>query len=141
MFELINQLYQVCKFWLKIIKSATGRECKDMNKEELHKVLQDCLNAKRIFMVLDNVWNEDKKKWSELKDLLCGGAQGSRIIVTTRSRKVATITGTIPPYDLEHLSYDDCLSLFLKLLQPTYLVFFKEKHPASQILFSTFTKC
>ncbi|PPD74287.1 hypothetical protein GOBAR_DD28790 [Gossypium barbadense] len=88
---------------------------KDMNKEELHKVLQDCLNGKRFFMVLDDVWNEDKKKWSELKDLLCGGAQGSRIIVTTRGRKVATITGIIPPYDLEHLSYDNCLSLFLKL--------------------------
>ncbi|TYI91195.1 hypothetical protein E1A91_D03G175200v1 [Gossypium mustelinum] len=90
-------------------------KCKDMNKEELHKVLQDCLNGKRFFMVLDDVWNEDKKKWSELKDLLWGGAQWSRIIVTTRSRKVATITGTIPPYDLEHLSYDNCLSLFLKL--------------------------
>ncbi|TYH81355.1 hypothetical protein ES332_D03G194500v1 [Gossypium tomentosum] len=72
---------------------------------ELHKVLQDCLNGKRFFMVLDDVWNEDKKKWT----------QWSRIIVTTRSRKVATITGTIPPYDLEHLSYDNCLSLFLKL--------------------------
>ncbi|TYG77413.1 hypothetical protein ES288_D03G193200v1, partial [Gossypium darwinii] len=78
-------------------------------------LLQDCLNGKRFFMVLDDVWNEDKKKWSELKDLLWGGAQWSRIIVTTRSRKVATITGTIPPYDLEHLSYDNCLSLFLKL--------------------------
>ncbi|TYG77409.1 hypothetical protein ES288_D03G192800v1 [Gossypium darwinii] len=100
---------------IKIIKSATGMNCKDMNKEELHRVLQDCLNGKRFFMVLDDVWNEDKKKWSELKDLLCGGAQGSRIIITTRSRKVATITGTIPPYDLEHLSYDNCLSLFLKL--------------------------
>ncbi|XP_016667236.2 putative disease resistance protein RGA1 [Gossypium hirsutum] len=62
-----------------------------------------------------HVWNEDKKKWSELKDLLCGGAQGSRIIVPTRIRNVATITGTILPCDLEHLSYENCLSLFLKL--------------------------
>ncbi|TYI34665.1 hypothetical protein ES332_A03G024700v1 [Gossypium tomentosum] len=100
---------------IKIIKSATGMKCKDMNKEELRKDLQDCLNGKQFFMVLDDVWNDDNKKWSELKDLLCGGVQGSRIIVTTRIRNVATITGTILPYDLEHLSYENCLSLFLKL--------------------------
>ncbi|TYI34673.1 hypothetical protein ES332_A03G025200v1 [Gossypium tomentosum] len=111
----VTEDFDVKQLMIKIIKSANGRESKDMNKEELHKALQDCLNGKRFFMVLDDVWNEDKKKWSELKDLLCGGAQGSRIIVTTRSRKVATITGTIPPYDLEHLSDENCLSLFLKL--------------------------
>ncbi|XP_052483622.1 putative disease resistance protein RGA1 isoform X1 [Gossypium raimondii] len=111
----VTEDFDIKQLMIKIIKSAIGMNCKDMNKEELHKVLQDCLNGKRFFMVLDDVWNEDKKKWSELKDLLCGGAQGSRIIITTRSRKVATITGTIPPYDLEHLSYDNCLSLFLKL--------------------------
>ncbi|TYH23563.1 hypothetical protein ES288_A03G023700v1 [Gossypium darwinii] len=111
----VTEDFDIKQLMIKIIKSATGMNCKDMNKEELHKVLQDCLNGKRFFMVLDDVWNEDKKKWSELKDLLCGGAQGSKIIVTTRIRKVATITGTIPPYDLEHLSYENCLSLFLKL--------------------------
>ncbi|KAB2038962.1 hypothetical protein ES319_D03G180800v1 [Gossypium barbadense] len=111
----VTEDFDIKQLMIKIIKSATRMNCKDMNKEELHKVLQDCLNGKRFFMVLDDVWNEDKKKWSELKDLLCGGAQGSRIIVTTRGRKVATITGIIPPYDLEHLSYDNCLSLFLKL--------------------------
>ncbi|KAG4156146.1 hypothetical protein ERO13_D03G156000v2 [Gossypium hirsutum] len=111
----VTEDFDIKQLMIKIIKSAIGMNCKDMNKEELHKVLQDCLNGKRFFMVLDDVWNEDKKIWSELKDLLCGGAQGSRIIITTRSRKVATITGTIPPYDLEHLSYDNCLSLFLKL--------------------------
>ncbi|TYH23562.1 hypothetical protein ES288_A03G023600v1 [Gossypium darwinii] len=111
----VTEDFDIKQLMIKIIKSATGMNCKDMNKEELHKVLQDCLNGKRFFMVLDDVWNEDKKKWSELKDLLCGGAQGSKIIITTRSRKVATITGTIPPYDLEHLSDENCLSLFLKL--------------------------
>ncbi|KAB2088778.1 hypothetical protein ES319_A03G021900v1 [Gossypium barbadense] len=73
------------------------------------------LMIKIIKSATDDVWNDDNKKWRELKDLLCGGAQGSRIIVTTRSLDVATITGTIPRYDLEHLSDENCLSLFLKL--------------------------
>ncbi|TYH23560.1 hypothetical protein ES288_A03G023400v1 [Gossypium darwinii] len=97
----VTEDFDIKQLMIKIIKSATGMNCKDMNKEELHKVLQDCLNGKRFFMVIDDVWNEDKKKLSELKDLLCGEAQGSRIIVTTRSRK--------------HLSDENCLSLFLKL--------------------------
>ena len=75
-----------------------------MNMEELHKILLDCLSGKRFFLVLDDVWNEDQKKWIELKNLLAMGAEGSKIIVTTRSNKVATITGTIPQYDLENLS-------------------------------------
>ncbi|KAL4273613.1 hypothetical protein GQ457_13G025430 [Hibiscus cannabinus] len=44
-----------------------------------------------------------------------GAAQGSKIIVTTRTHKVATFTGTISHYDLEHLFDENCLSLFLKL--------------------------
>ncbi|TYH23582.1 hypothetical protein ES288_A03G025300v1 [Gossypium darwinii] len=97
----VTEDFDIKQLMIKIIKSATGMKCKDMNKEELRKDLQDCLNGKRFFMVLDDVWNDDNKKWSELKDLLCGGAQGSRIIVTTRIRN--------------HLSYENCLSLFLKL--------------------------
>ncbi|KAL4297741.1 hypothetical protein GQ457_12G008810 [Hibiscus cannabinus] len=108
--------FDIKQLMIKTIKSATGMKCTDMNKEELHKDLHDCLNDKRCFMVLDDVWNEDKRLWNELKDLLCGGAaQGSKIIVTTGTQKVATITGTVPHYDLEHLSDENCLSLFLKL--------------------------
>ncbi|KAE8712436.1 putative LRR and NB-ARC domains-containing disease resistance protein [Hibiscus syriacus] len=107
--------FDIKQLMIKIIKSATGMDCTNKNKEELQKVLQDCLNGKRCFVVLDDVWNEDKRKWIELKDLFCGVAQGSKIIVTTRSHRVATITGTISPYDLEHLSDENCLSLFLKL--------------------------
>ncbi|GMJ02312.1 hypothetical protein like AT3G14470 [Hibiscus trionum] len=111
----VTENFDIKQLMIKIIKSATGMKCMDMNKEELHKVLQDCLSGRRFFIVLDDVWNEDKKKWSELKDLLSGGFEGSKIIVTTRSRKTATIVSTIPQHDLEHLSYENSLSLFLKL--------------------------
>ncbi|KAK8548574.1 hypothetical protein V6N12_061485 [Hibiscus sabdariffa] len=112
----VAEVFDIKQLMIKTIKSATGMKCTDMNKEELHKALHDCLNDKRCFIVLDDVWSEDKRLWNELKDLLCGGAaQGSKIIVTTRSHKVAAITGTVSHYDLEHLSGENCLSLFLKL--------------------------
>ncbi|XWS56194.1 hypothetical protein CRYUN_Cryun09bG0065400 [Craigia yunnanensis] len=111
----VTEDFDIKQLMIKIIKSATGEKCKDMNKEELHKILQDRLSGKRFLLVLDDLWNEDKKEWIELKNLLAMGAEGSKIIVTTRSNKVATITGTIPQYDLENLSYENSLSLFLKL--------------------------
>ncbi|KAA8550200.1 hypothetical protein F0562_001884 [Nyssa sinensis] len=43
----------------------------------------------------------DEKKWLRLRDLLIGGARGSKILVTTRTHLVATITGTVPPYLLQ----------------------------------------
>ncbi|KAG4206749.1 hypothetical protein ERO13_A03G026600v2 [Gossypium hirsutum] len=112
----VTEDFDVKQLMIKIIKSATGTTmCKDMNKEELHKVLRDGLKAKRFLIVLDDVWNEDKRKWIELKDLLTIGGQGCKIICTTRSHKVAAITSTVPQYDLEHLSYENSLSLFLRL--------------------------
>ncbi|KAK9005851.1 hypothetical protein V6N11_043271 [Hibiscus sabdariffa] len=111
----VTEDFDVKQLMIKIIKSATGMKCKDMNKEELHKVLQNCLNGNRCLIVLDDVWNEDNKKWIELKDLLASGDEGSKIIVTTRSSNVAIITGSTPQYDLKNLSHGNSLSLFLKL--------------------------
>ncbi|KAK4580659.1 hypothetical protein RGQ29_024341 [Quercus rubra] len=61
------------------------------------------------------MWNEDRNKWMELEDLLLGGCNGSKIIVTTRNNSVATIMGTAPAYHLGDLFQEDCLSLFVKL--------------------------
>ncbi|PPS09102.1 hypothetical protein GOBAR_AA11538 [Gossypium barbadense] len=40
----VTEDFDTKQLMIKIIKSATGMNCNDMNKEELHKVLQDCLN-------------------------------------------------------------------------------------------------
>ncbi|XP_022719677.1 putative disease resistance protein RGA4 [Durio zibethinus] len=59
---------------------------------------------------------KDHVKWMELRDLLMimGNFQQSKILVTTRSSKVASIVGTIASYKLNCLSHKDCLSLFVK---------------------------
>ncbi|KAL5705526.1 hypothetical protein ACHQM5_023821 [Ranunculus cassubicifolius] len=80
--------------------------------DPLQSRLWDLLNGKRYLLVLDDVWNEDQDEWEELNCLLRGGAMGSKIIVTTRSKKVATIMGTTATYDLQALSEDDCWGLF-----------------------------
>ncbi|RWR75888.1 putative disease resistance protein RGA4 [Cinnamomum micranthum f. kanehirae] len=80
--------------------------------EELQCLLREKLSEKRYLLVLDDVWNEKPEKWHSLRGLMLCGERGSRILVTTRSRKVASIMSKIQPYSLKPLSEDGCWSLF-----------------------------
>jgi hypothetical protein len=65
---------------------------------------------------LDDVWNEDRVKWEELKGIIQGvaGDEGSKVLVTTRSHTVANMMGTSSSHILQGLSRVDSLSLFVK---------------------------
>ncbi|KAL2480722.1 putative disease resistance RPP13-like protein 1 [Abeliophyllum distichum] len=110
----VSEDFSISKVVEKILKSATGETFSHLDMDQMQICLCDVLNAKRYLLVLDDVWNEDRNKWIDLKELLMNCSSGSKIIVTTRSKTVATIYSTMPPYNLEGLSDDDCLSLFLK---------------------------
>ncbi|XXG50768.1 hypothetical protein AAC387_Pa02g4703 [Persea americana] len=96
-----------------IIEAATGSTCEELDMDLLQRRLQEKLGCKKFLLVLDDMWNEDPLEWERLKGYL-RGAQGSKIIVTTRSEKVALIMGTLPLQQLARLSEDDCWSLFKK---------------------------
>ncbi|KAI8025362.1 putative disease resistance protein RGA4 [Camellia lanceoleosa] len=98
----------------KIIKSTNG-ECANLEMDQLQQKLRRCLDGKRFILVLDDVWSENREEWIELEDLLMGGEKGSKILVTTRSEKVALIMGATSPYHLKGLSEDDSWSLFKQL--------------------------
>nr|UBY07091.1 NBS-LRR disease resistance protein [Dasypyrum villosum] len=91
-----------------------GGWCMSGNIELLQKKLDEVIGRKRFLLVLDDVWNEDKRIWDdELKPLLCSvGGPGSVIVVTCRSKKVASIMCTVKPYKLAFLSGEDSWELF-----------------------------
>ncbi|KAK8708250.1 hypothetical protein V6N13_059294 [Hibiscus sabdariffa] len=60
----------------------------------------------------NDVWNEDADEQYKLKSLLKLDGEGSKVIVTTRSSKVATIMGTTFSLHLKGLSHDECWALF-----------------------------
>ena len=83
--------------------------------EQLQSRLRRKLYGKRFLLVLDDdIWNDDRVKWIELKDLLKVGTVGSKVLATTRSNSIALMMGTVPSYVLKGLSIENCLSLFVK---------------------------
>ncbi|KAK5773245.1 disease resistance protein RGA2-like [Gossypium arboreum] len=113
----VSEEFDLSRLLKLIIQSINKEEnCDDLTLEALHACLRSLLNDKKFLLVLDDVWNENQAKWVELRNLLrsTDGFSPSKIIVTTRSLKVASIMSSIPPYILKGLSLDDCLTLFTK---------------------------
>ncbi|KAL5730261.1 hypothetical protein ACHQM5_003106 [Ranunculus cassubicifolius] len=111
----VSEEFDVKKVIEKIIKSATNNECPNLEMDQLQSRLREQLGDKRFLLVLDDVWNENVDKWCELKEFFIRGANGSKIIVTTRSEKVASITGTVLTHQLSSLTIDDCWNVFRKM--------------------------
>ncbi|XP_060960164.1 putative disease resistance protein RGA4 [Cannabis sativa] len=95
-------------------------------KKEFHKLdkLQDLLThikesivGKKFLLVLDDVWSEDNRKWEPLEESLRYGDEGSKILVTTRKKHVATMMKVREEHiiSIRHLSEEVCLNIFNQL--------------------------
>ena len=98
------------------LKGLPEEDCMSLlSLDWLQICLGEFIKDKKFLLVLDDVWNEDRKKWIKLENLLVGECKGSKILVTTRSSSVATVMGTTTTYNLKGLPEADCMSLFVKL--------------------------
>ncbi|XP_057999888.1 putative disease resistance protein RGA1 [Hevea brasiliensis] len=117
MWVCVSEDFDIKNLIEKIIKCVTsdGENRSNLEVEQLQKILREKIGDKKYFLILDDVWNEDSMRWDPLQELLFTGANGSKILVTTRSKKVASIMGTIPePYELSGLPHDKCVALFTR---------------------------
>ncbi|XP_058078822.1 putative disease resistance protein RGA3 [Magnolia sinica] len=108
----VSDDFNVRRLTKEILVSITNGNWDLENLDLLQCHLRKKLSGKKFLLVLDDVWNENPEKWGQLKQFLRGGDRGSRIIVTTRSEKVASIMGTLPSHHLPRLLEDDCWSVF-----------------------------
>ncbi|KAH1084393.1 hypothetical protein J1N35_024154 [Gossypium stocksii] len=116
MWVCVSDVFDVKIIVENIIKSATGRAPdQNLQMDQLQNQLRDIIGGKKYLLVLDDIWNEEREEWVSLKELLVGGVKGSRIIVTTRSSRVAKITSKCQPYFLKGLSDDDAWCLFKEI--------------------------
>jgi Holliday junction resolvasome RuvABC ATP-dependent DNA helicase subunit len=99
----------------KAILSHT--EMGGQNHENLQSVirrLKSALADKRFLIVLDDLWEEDGQKLESLNLMLKSGKHGSKVIVTTRSQRVAQLMSLTNAmvHSLEGLSHEDCWTIF-----------------------------
>ncbi|PKI53223.1 hypothetical protein CRG98_026355 [Punica granatum] len=99
----------------KIKRECTsGKDLTSMNAVGSQNVLGEELHKKKYLLVLDDVWNENRYEWLKLEGLLVNSARGSKILVTARSRRVAT-TMTRTFHELSGLPEHDSLTLLMRM--------------------------
>ncbi|KAK7850431.1 putative disease resistance protein rga4 [Quercus suber] len=85
-------------------KSLEGEDLSNLNSDEVREICAEILWAKKYLLILDDVQNEDFKKWDTLKGYLLefNSNIGNNIVITTRSDNVGQIMKIHPPHHLEN---------------------------------------
>ncbi|XP_017983153.1 PREDICTED: putative disease resistance RPP13-like protein 1 [Theobroma cacao] len=112
MWVCVSEDFDVFRVTKAILVAITSLSCEVGELNLLQVKLTECLMDKKFLLVLDDVWNENYVHWEALKRPLTHGAQGSKIIVTTRNESVASIMRTVPTYHLKQLADEQCWLLF-----------------------------
>ena len=106
------------KILREILESLTHNSSTLENKNAILECLKKQLDGKRYLLILDDVWNENPHEWDTLRSCLLeiNLNTGNRIIVTTRSDKVAEIMKTSHRCHLKNLSEDECWLIIKKIV-------------------------
>ncbi|KAJ3693598.1 hypothetical protein LUZ60_009078 [Juncus effusus] len=95
----------------EVVESITGNICGIKNLSALQAKLREEIVGKKVFLVLDDVWHENRSAW-ELFRFPFFSAKLVKILVTTRSGPVAQIMQTVPSFHLSYLTEEQCWQLF-----------------------------
>ncbi|GMN65247.1 hypothetical protein TIFTF001_034312 [Ficus carica] len=92
---------------------SQAHDNKDLN--QLQEALKKALEGRKFFFVLDDVWNKKYNLWHVFMRALETGARGSKLIVTTRDEKIASMVApNVQPHQLGAISGEECQKLLAK---------------------------
>ncbi|KAL5997133.1 hypothetical protein ACLOJK_008061 [Asimina triloba] len=116
----VSQQYSVRELLLTIGKQCcvwSIEELQRMTAAELSSKIFDSLKNRTYFLVLDDIW--EPRAWDDLKDAFPDESNGSRILLTTRTREVALYADVRSrPHELPFLKEDESWQLFCKKAFP-----------------------
>ncbi|KAH0458105.1 hypothetical protein IEQ34_013420 [Dendrobium chrysotoxum] len=117
----VSQNYNENDILRNIITSAGGDGERCHNFNSLSQKVKDTVKGKRLFMVLDDVW-ETKRVWNDTLRILLkrGVAEGSRVLVTTTNEEVAAQMMAVHSQRVQPLPLDDGWSLLCKSAFPAW---------------------
>ncbi|CAL1379958.1 unnamed protein product [Linum trigynum] len=124
----VSQSFDVSVILEKILQSIACQGVAGLSLDVLQARLRGKITGKRFLFVLDDVWEETSWSWETLGKYLTVGAPGSKVLVTTRSSKVAEVGGgalksrssnnIVLPYHLKGLSEEECWNLLVEKFLP-----------------------
>nr|XP_043611854.1 putative disease resistance RPP13-like protein 1 [Erigeron canadensis] len=107
----VSHDFDVFNISKQIYQAVVGEDITFSGLDLLHVALKEELSDKKFLLVLDDVWNEDHKKWEALKQPLVGKV-GSKVIVTTRNTVVASMMNSVEFHNLGVLKEEIAMCLF-----------------------------
>lgn len=114
MWVYVSQTFDLKKIGNSIISQLSEKESESRYTEMqmIHNSLSKLLVDKKILIVLDDLWEDNKLSLNKLKAMLEVG-KGSKVvvIVTTRDEGIAKEISTIKPHKLALLTNDMCWSI------------------------------
>ncbi|XP_020237491.1 putative disease resistance RPP13-like protein 1 [Cajanus cajan] len=110
----VSDDFDVLMVTRSILEAITDSVDNSRGLEMVHQRLKEKLIGKRFLLVLDDVWNEKRERWEAVQTPLKYGAPGSRILVTTRTMKVASTMRSNKELHLQRLQDDHCWKVFAK---------------------------
>ncbi|XP_066324676.1 putative disease resistance protein RGA3 [Miscanthus floridulus] len=110
----VSDDFDVKRLTKEVVEQFSGKAPKKDNLNCLQDDLADSLNKRRFLVVLDDMWDDNGELWKTFYAPFKHVFQGSMMLVTTRSQKVADIVRTTNPFLLEGLK-DDVFRNFFKL--------------------------
>jgi len=110
----VSYEFDVLKLTKAIVGAITKSNDDSVDLEMVQGRLKEKLTGKKFLVVLDDIWNEDRGQWKALQTPLNYGAKGSKILITTRSKKVASIVQSNAVHELKQLGGDHSWQVFSK---------------------------
>ncbi|KAH7544541.1 hypothetical protein JRO89_XS15G0182900 [Xanthoceras sorbifolium] len=135
----VSDDFDVMRISKAILESITGCSRDLENLDAVQKELKKEVAGSKFLLVLDDVWSTNYSKWETLRSPFLAGAQGSKIIVTTRLDGVASTMGSFKKlYRLQLLTDNECWSLFTKHAFDNGVM---DGHPSDSIRQKVVEKC
>ncbi|KAL5545292.1 hypothetical protein UlMin_009076 [Ulmus minor] len=110
----VSDDFDVFRIAKAVLESVTNSKCHIEDQFRVQTELKEALKGKKFLLILDDVWSEDYDLWDSLKSSFQSVAEGSSVVVTTRSDKVAKMMAQGPTYHLKGMETEDCWKLFVK---------------------------
>jgi len=110
----VSDEFDVFKLSRAILETIHKSTDDSRNLEMVQGRLKESLTGSKFLLVLDDVWNEDREQWKSLQTPLKYGTKGSKILVTTRSNKVASTLESNNIHQLKQLQEHDSWQVFAK---------------------------